>query len=688
MCGFNIDSTANTSDDAGNLAGFINDGESGNIANDSISLSADSASFDTDNETIFVEGNVELINDDARVTGTSASYKASVGEFTFNDSTFALDSINARGNADRVFLSQAGIAKLEGVKYTTCPEDDEVWSITAKEIKLDLNKGMASTKGAAIRIKNVPVLYLPYATYPISDKRKSGLLIPEFSTSNQRGVEISAPLYWNIAPNYDATFTPRYMSKRGVMMGAEGRFLTKGTEGAISGDYLSNDEITQTDRYLWNVDTKTAITEDWRVSIDATGVSDDRYLNDFSNRWATSSQNVLNRSLALENYGPVWSVLMRFQDYQSIDELLPEDDEPYIRMPQLAATGDWQQGFLGANYRLETEGTYFKRDSESVEGLRVHVEPEISYELNYKGIYLTPKVGVFHTSYNLENIEPNEANTPSVTAGVYSVDSGATFERSFSNGSTMTLEPRAQYVYVPFQDQSELPVFDTILPDNNLVQLFRPNRYLRYDRIGDTNQLNLGFTSRVFGNKTGREVLTAAFGTARYYTEQKVTLPDEEPRTSNSGDYLLRAKINVYESWDFEAGYQFNSTTSKTDQGNFRLHAEPLDALVFNLDYRYQRQSALDQGGASFGWKINPRWNLLGRAIYSFEDDVFVDQFAGVEYETCCWGVRLIARQQVSRDIDEDNVSIGIQFVLKGLTEVGNSVSSQFESGILGYTSL
>jgi LPS-assembly protein len=222
----------------------------------------------------------------------------------------------------------------------------------------------------------------------------------------------------------------------------------------------------------------------------------------------------------------------------------------------------------------------------------------------------------------------------------------------------------------------------------NLVQLFRPNRYLQYDRVGDTNQLNVGFTSRVFGSTTGREILTATIGTSRYYSDQRVTLPGETPRTSKSGDYLMQARVDLYDSWNLEAGYQWNAATQQTDQGNIRFQLKPANNTVINADYRYQRESTLDQGGLSFGWAVNERWNLLGRAVYSFEDEQFVDQFAAIEYGGCCWGIRLIFRERVSRDIEEDDTSIGIQFVLKGFTEIGNSVRSQLEGGILGYSDL
>jgi LPS-assembly protein len=685
MCGLPLVPTA---DAATNPSDFIADTDSGLPEDSRISLRADSASFATDSDSIAVEGNVKLVGQGARITGDSASYNAITGEFTVSQSTYSFETINARGNAEEIYLSKNGVAKLENVKYTTCPEDNEVWSLKAQEIKLDASTGKASAKHMSIWLKKVPVLYLPYATYPISKQRKSGFLIPELRTSNQRGLEITAPWYWNIAPNYDATITPRYMSRRGLMMGGEARMLTTGTEGLIAGNYLNNDEITQTDRYIWNIESQTAVTDDWRLAIDATGVSDDFYLNDFSTRWSTSSQIALNRSAALERYGDIWSIRMRFQQYDTIDEELTPQEQPYIRLPQLAATGDWQDGFLGANYRLETEGTYFKIDENSVEGLRVHLEPEVSYELSYRGIYITPKASLFHTSYALDNTLPGADQSLSVTSGVYSIDSGAIFERVSANGTTVTLEPRAQYIYVPFQQQDELPVFDTILPDTNLVQLFQPNRYLSYDRIGDTNQLNLGFTSRVFGARRGREILTAAFGTARYFTEQEVTLPGEVPRSSDSGDYLLQARVNLYDSWNLDAGYQWDASNSETAQGNIRLQVMPLEGTVVNAGYRYQRQSQLDQGDFSFGWAISQRWNILGRAVYSFEDKLFVDQFGGIEYETCCWGVRLIYRERVSRDIGENDTSIGIQFVLKGFTELGNSVRSQLESGILGYADL
>lgn len=688
MCGFPQAPTGNAPNAPDGISDFGTDSPAELPETDNISLSADTASFETDSENITVEGNVELVNQDARVTGDSASYNETTGELRVSQSTYTLKKINARGSAETTYLSKNGVAKFDNVTYTTCPEDDEVWSFKAKEIKIDSDKGKASMKHASLRFRNVPVLYLPYATYPISKTRKSGLLIPTFATSNQRGAEFSAPWYWNIAPNYDATITPRYMSKRGLMMGGETRMLTIGTQGAISGNLLKNDDITQTDRYLWNIESITAVNDTWRVAIDATGVSDDRYLNDFSNNLAIASQTALNRSVTLEHYGDIWSVRMRFQEYQTIDELLPPEDDAYIRLPQLSAIGDWKNGFLGANYRLDTEGTYFTRDDTSVEGLRVHLQPQVSYELSYRGAYITPKVSLFHTNYNLDNTASAVDQTPSVTTGVYSVDSGATFRRIFTSGTSITLEPRAQYVYVPFQAQDELPVFDSILPDTNLIQLFQPNRYLGYDRIGDTNQLNMGFTSRVFGAKRGREILTAAVGTARYYSEQEVTLPGEIARGTDSGDYLLQARVNLYDSWNLNAGYQWNASSSETDQGNIQLQVKPLKGTVVNAGYRYERDSQLDQGDFSFAYAVSQRWKLLGMVAYSFEDKLFVDQFGGIEYESCCWGVRFIYRQRVSRDIEEDDTSIGIQFVLKGFGELGNSVRSQLESGILGYADL
>ena len=686
-CGF--DFSLDDADDSGETVvdyeGFAEgDGKSGNILTENISMSAQSASFDTENQRILVEGDVEILNNQARVTGQRAEYSAKEGSFRLEDSTFEFKQIRARGHAEEVYLSQQGVARLNRVLYTTCPEDKEDWSLTAKEIELDINRGVASTRSAALRFKNVPILYLPRASYPISDQRKSGFLIPELKTSSQRGLEIATPWYWNISPNKDATFTPRYMAKRGLMLGAEGRIKTQRSMNAVGGDYIHEDDVTKTTRYQWDIDSKTYWTPDWRMTVDATGVSDDRYLNDYYNRQSTSSRTALNQSLAFEHYGEVWSVLARFQGFQTVDEFIAEDDKPYTRLPQLAATGNWRDSFLGADYKLITEATYFYKKDE-VDGLRVHLEPEISYPLTYNGLYLTPKVSLFHTSYKLDDEAPGQDSSPTVTAGIYSIDSGAVFERYSSNSNmAITLEPRIQYVYVPVEQQDDLPVFDTILPDSTLVQLFRPNRYLRYDRVGDANLMNFGLTSRFLSPASGRQMLTATLGHTRYFEAQQVTLPDETPQTNKSGDYLLQMGVDLYDSWNFDAGYQWSDALSKTSQANARLQLKVWQDSVLNLGYRYKRDS-FDQGDLSFVLPVNTRWNVLARFNYSFDDREFLDQFAGVEYENCCWGVRLLGRRRVSRDLGESDNSVGIQFILKGFTEIGNSVKSTFERGILGY---
>lgn len=695
ICGFNFsldesDSTDNVID----MTGFSGDDDqteketdSKSILTENISMNAQTASFDTENQRILVEGDVELMNNQARLTGASAEYRALEGTFTLTDATFEIKQIRARGNAGELYLSQQGIARLTDAKYTTCPEQKESWHLTAREIELDLNKGVASTRGAALRLGRVPVLWLPRASYPITDQRKSGFLIPELKQSSQRGLEIATPWYWNIAPNKDATFTPRYMSKRGFMLGAEGRLKTKRSMNTVGGNYLNKDDITQTDRYDWDIQTETMWTPDWRMQIDARGVSDDRYLNDFGGRQSETSRTNLNRSLTLEHYGEVWAVMARFQGFQTVDEFISDDDKPYTRLPQLAATGNWRDGFLGADYKLITEATYFNK-SDDVDGLRLHLEPEFSYPIEYKGLYLTPQASLFHTSYQLDDEAPGQDSSPSVTTGIYSIDSGAVFERLARNNTLgITLEPRIQYVYIPFEDQDNLPVFDTILPDNNLVQLFRPNRYLRYDRIGDANELKLGLSSRFISTESGRQLLRAEIGHTKYFEKQRVTLPDEVPQTNSSGDYLLRLGIDMYDSWNFDAGYQWSDAASKTSQANARLQLKVWRTSILNLDYRYKRD-AFDQGDLSFMLPVNDRWNFLARFNYSFEDKEFLDQFAGIEYENCCWGIRLLGRRRVSRDLGEYEDSVGVQFILKGFTEIGNSVRGTFERGILGYGEL
>jgi LPS-assembly protein len=354
-------------------------------------------------------------------------------------------------------------------------------------------------------------------------------------------------------------------------------------------------------------------------------------------------------------------------------------------VPQLAIDGTWRDSLLGLDYHLLTDATYFYR-KESLKGFRFHLLPEVSLPWNYNSFYMTPAVAVFHSRYNLEDRPAALPDDPDVTTPIYSFDTGLALERSTGSGQQwlITLEPRLLYVNIPFEEQDDIPVFDTIEPDLNLVQLFRRNRFVGYDRIGDTNQLSVGLTARLLSATGGVRQLTGTIGQIRYYGSRDVTLPGEIPIDENSSDYIAELGIDLYRNWNVDLGYQWNTDQRVTTLAEARLQYRPGETSVVNLAYRYRRQE-LEQGDVSFSVPVGQSWNFVGRYNYSLQDNEPLDQFLGIEYETCCWRFRVIARKDVRRNTGEQDSSIAVQLELKNFTSLGNSADSLLERGILGY---
>ena len=650
------------------------------------SIKANSASYDADTTTFDAAGDILYRDTFSIVSGDTARFNTTTRELAFSGSSFQLGEVPARGFAEQIDISGAGIIDLENVGYTSCPEGNNDWMLKAGSIRLDNEAGRAVAKHARLSFKGVPFFYWPYFTYPISDERKSGLLFPKIGSSDRRGFEISQPIYWNIRPNMDATFVPRYMSDRGLQLGGQYRYLTRSNQGVLWGDYLDSDKETDESRWRYELDTVSMLPKAWRAGIDMTGVSDDNYYEDMSASVAQTSQVVLRRAGELEYYDSVWSIYMQVQDYQTIDPLIAPVDEAYFQVPQIVVNGLWRDGPLGLEYGFDSEATYFHKDDE-VSGARVHVLPKVALPFRSRGVYLVPEVGFDYTAYKLQDEAVGQSDSPDRAAPIVSVDTGAIFERSLGENRKriITIEPRAKYSYIPFRDQSEIPVFDTIVTDFNLVQLFRENRFVGYDRLGDTNQVSLGLTSRVLDNETGRQLLTATIGQARFFNDGEVTLPGEIPSEVRQSSYIAELGVNVWGNWNADAFYQLDSDARETERGSVRFQYKPGDNKAINLGYRYVRDS-VDQTDFSFAWPISDSWSAIGRYNYSIADKEVLDEYLGVEYSSCCWGVRLVGRRSVARSTGEPDTSVSFQFVLKGFSGLGSEATETLRRDILGFT--
>jgi LPS-assembly protein len=649
---------------------------------------AEQATYEPVNQSLLLEGEVRFEDPSTHVESDRAEFSYGLGRIRFEGANFLLFENNGRGAAEALEINQAGRLELDGVSYTTCPPESNDWIIRARDIDLDTREGVGTAKGVSLRFQGVPILYSPYLSFPIGDARKTGILAPEIGTSGRSGNEIRVPFYWNIAPNYDATITPRLLTDRGLLVGSEFRYLTRTTDGEIYGEYLGSDNMFNDSRSMVHVQHRTQFESGWRNLLNYQEVSDNQYFEDLGGSLSVSSITHLDRRLSLDYHSDNWLLFVQVQDFQTIDEAIQPVDEPYQRVPQLLASGYWPDGWLGAQVSFDGELVNFDRDV-GVTGWRLNLAPGIALPLSRSpGWFLTPAVTLDHTRYDLDNTDPDQGSAPARSVPIASVDMGLVLERNFNGGSTnrvMTLEPRMLYVHVPYRDQSDLPVFDTITPDLNLVSLYRTNRYLGVDRIADTDQVSIGMTSRILDTASGRELVSATIGQTRYFSISEVTLPDEPIPIDESSDYIAEVRFGLSENLNFDVGHQWGEKDRGTTQSQARLQYRPGRNKVFNLSYRFRRDS-LEQGDVSWSWPIAEQWNFVGRYKYSFREEEALEEFFGVEYESCCWGLRLVSRRHIStRDGTRDS-SIGLQLVLKGLSSVGTAADKMLERGILGYS--
>ncbi|HEY8519789.1 MAG TPA: LPS assembly protein LptD [Gammaproteobacteria bacterium] len=653
-------------------------------------ISAERARYDADDNRVSALGQVTLRAPDVTVFGEDAVYDADTQRMSFARAGFDLPKRPARGSGQNIVVDgQARTLSLSSVLFTTCPPDNMAWELRANNVFLDTENGFGTARGVRLEFKGVPILYSPYFTFPIDDRRKSGFLTPDFSERDRTGFDLRVPYYVNIRPNLDLTLEPRYMSKRGTQLNTELRYLLPDTDGQLNVQLLpSDDEALGATRRYFDLQHETAFGRNWEVEAGIREVSDAAYFEDLGNSLSETSQTHLDRYVDLSYYAPYWSLRTRFQNYQTIDPAIVPEDTPYERVPQILFDGRW----LGRLFAFDsaTELVNFDRDV-GVTGWRLDSTQEVSLRFGRPGMYLTPAVAWRHTNYWLDDTAPGQDDSLSRSLPVGSLDAGLRFERDAGEDSRWlhTLEPRLLYVNVPFEDQSQLPVFDTIVPDFNLVQLFRKYQYVGPDRIADTDQISFGVTTRLIEARTGRERLTATLGQTRYLSGQEVVLPEQavRPEDGSASDYVAELSVGLRDAWSLDVGYQWNNETESSARTETRFQYRPKEDRLFGFAYRYRR-GVLQQGDVSVVWPAAERWRVIGRFSYSFFENEPLEQFLGWEYEACCWRLRVVGRRFVSSRTGEADDSISIQLELKGLSQRVPSPEDLLDRGILGYRSM
>ena len=648
-------------------------------------LTAQDATYDAGTRSFKVAGNVAYSDANVRVRGESGTWNGEQGG-RFTETEFELPARPARGSASELVLTPRGNLELEQVKFTTCPAGNDDWLLRASSISIDRERAQGSGRRVRLDFKGVPLLYLPYLSFPAGVGRKSGFLFPSIGTSSSSGFEFALPYYFNLAPNYDATLEPALFARRGVALGGGVRVLTGRTRASLDGRYLPSDSVAGRDRGYARLQELTDFSDRLRLTSSLEHASDGQYFEDFGRGVDGTSITHLERRVLVEYVGRGWRAEGLLQNYQTIDEEIATPDEPYARVPQLLFNGAWPLAGSRFTAGLDGEAVYFVRDTGLI-GARLDLEPRLAWSLRTPGYFVEPSVSLRQTAYQLDRTAPGQERAPSRLAPSAALDAGLVFERpATARGRLLqTVEPRALYTWVPYRDQGGLPIFDSGLPELDMVRLFSPNRYVGADRLADANQLALGLTTRLLDADDGRQYLAATIGQQYFFEPSRVVLPGEAAETRTVSDLVAELELTAYRNWSVDLGMQWDPDNSNTVLSQATLQFRPRPDSVVNLAYRY-REGRIEQWQTSAAWAVHRNWNVYTRYVYSLRDRQAIDSFAGLEYESCCWRLRVLARRHVSSRTGERDTSIDVQLELKGLSSVGTTSGAFLGKNIRGYS--
>ena len=675
-------------------------------------------------------GNARLLREGTLVKGTGLRYNVDRSSGDIDQPEFFIAS-GGHATGSHAELYSRSTMRLNDVIYSGCNCEVPSWYIKSPQVDLDFDENEGVAKNGVLYFKDVPILASPYLTFPVKKERKSGFLLPTYGTTSRSGIQFELPYYFNLAPNYDLTLTPRYLSKRGTQLGAEARYLGSTYSGTLAGTYLGRDNLT--DRSRWMISSKhyqnlgSGFFLDW----DFNRVSDNDYFRDFStfglNEATTVNLPQRGRFGWSNQYWTATGEVFTYQTLQDPDALVVP---PYDKKPELALLGR-RYDYNGFDLKLDAKATRFSRPRvngirlDGQDGERMTVYPTVAYPIITPGWFVTPKIGIHQTQYQATRVfgDPNllgpnnldeYRRSASRTLPIASIDAGMTFERDttlFGKDSIQTLEPRLYYLNVPYRDQSRLPVYDTSLGDFSFAQAFQDNIYVGgWDRIANANQLTAGLTSRWLDAETGFERLSASVAQRFYFERQRVVLPGEVPRENIRSDFLVSASAALTDTLSTELASQYDPYNDRVDRALASVRWSPQRLTSVSLAYRYQRNPAPDssiyavpgqnQVSLAMQWPFTNRWYGVGRIDYSLskrrntiagatvdtsQSSRVTQAIAGVEYKgDCCWTGRVVF-QRYAVSAAQTNTAMFFQLELSGLGALGTDPLRLLSRSVPGY---
>lgn len=681
-------------------------------------IRGDNITYTQSSDTVDVKGNAVVLRDGVRFAGPELNYKIETETGEMQDARYEYAARRIQGQSKYARFESGVSTQLRDATLSTCKPGSKAWWIEADTLTIDESSNMATAHDMSFHLAGLPVMGLPYAFFPVGTERQSGLLTPTIAMSSDLGFDYAQPIYWNIAPNYDYTFTPRLMTKRGVLLGNEFRFLNPNFGGTLTYDWLPNDRHTGDSRYG-------ARAQGWaqwngiRFGADYNRVSDGDYMDDFSGNFQESDESVLPQDAWMSYGQDFWNASLSVRKNQVLNRTDHSAiDKPYEKVPELR----WR-AYYADLYGLEISSTFeatrFKhKDKEfKPEGDRFYMNQSVAYPMRGAAWFVTPKAMVTGVAYNLtglNNLDKQfresigyEKNS-SFIVPTFSLDSGLIFERDsswFGKEATQTFEPRLFYVYTPYRDQSKMPVFDSSYADLSFGSFFMENEFTGHDRVSEANQVSLILTSRYLDRKTGFEWLRASIGQRFYFSDQDVALnrytihnwrsyrnrkSTEGTNEDNKSDYLGNITAHLTKDLVASTTAQYSTSESRFTRINAGIRWQPKPSAVMGLYYRYDdlpttpKVDRIKQIDFGVQWPLTNSLYGLARYNYALDEKEPVEMLAGIEYVADCWALRLVGQRTLDSK-DEYDTTFFIQLELTGLGSIGSDPLEDLRRAIPGY---
>ena len=684
-------------------------------------IRADRLEYDQPEDLAKARGHVRINRAGDVYEGPELQLRLEAFEGFFNEPRYRFLKNDAYGEADRIDFIDDKRAIIRNASYTTCqrrpgPSWMPDWILRAATLRLDQEENTGQAEGAVLSFKGVPILPIPSMSFPLSDERKSGFLPPTVGLNNVNGLEITQPYYLNLAPNRDATLSPTLMSRRGVDLGGEFRYLESDYRGQVRANLMPSDALRHRMRWGFaathsgSLDTGVAAIGGLGLNLNLNRVSDDNYWRDFSRASASLTQRLLANDGSLSWARGDFSASLRALKWQTLQDAQSPIVPPYDRLPQFTARYA-RANVGGLDFSVDGDYTQFEADRSLTgqpNGRRTYTLAQLSRPWLTPASFVTPKLMLHATNYQFDAPLASGATSASRVVPTFSLDSGLVFERDasfFGRGFRQTLEPRAFYVYTPFRDQRLLPNYDSGANDFNFATVYTENPFAGNDRIADNNLLTLGATTRLLDPDTGAEA--ARFGIAQRlrFKDQRVTLPGDTPVSERLSDVLVGASVNWTPEWSVDSTVQYNPKTRRSIRSTLGGRYSPGNYRVVSAAYRLQR-GVSEQIDVGWQWPLNDlwgdrgqdlgpgrglgvgdnggRWYSVGRLNYSLKERKLVDTIVGLEYDAGCWLARVVV-QRLQSSTSSANKRILFQLEFVGFTRLGSNALQTLRENIPGY---